>query len=149
MSDTYDFAVNGAPQSVAADGATPLLDVLRNTLNLKGTRFGCGLEQCGACMVLVDGEPQYACNFPVEAVAGKSVNQRSTVSLVISKGPPLVAVPNVLDRKVAEATAALEAAGFRVKVNKPPIVILDRVLTQSPGGGTQAPKGSTITITAI
>ena len=81
--------------------------------------------------------------------AGKSVDQRSTVSLVISKGPPLVAVPNVLDRKVADATAALEAAGFRVKVNKPPIVILDRVLTQSPGGGTQAPKGSTITITAI
>jgi len=81
--------------------------------------------------------------------AGKSVNQRSTVSMVISKGPPLVAVPNVLDRKVADATAALEAAGFRVKVNKPPIVILDRVLTQSPAGGAQVPKGSTITITAI
>ncbi len=73
MSETYEFAVNGAPQKVAADGATPLLDVLRNTLDLKGTRFGCGLEQCGACMVLVDGEPQYACNLAVEAVAGKSV----------------------------------------------------------------------------
>jgi nicotinate dehydrogenase subunit A len=73
MSETYEFAVNGAPQKVAVDGTTPLLDVLRNTLNLKGSRFGCGLEQCGACMVLVDGELQYACNYPVEAVAGKTV----------------------------------------------------------------------------
>ena len=73
MSEAYEFAVNGAPCKVAVDGATPLLDILRNTLSLKGTRFGCGLEQCGACMVLVDGTPGYACTLAVEAVAGKSV----------------------------------------------------------------------------
>src|SRR5213595_507613 len=51
----------------------PLLAVLRNTLGLSGTRFGCGLEQCGACMVLVDGEPAYACTREVSTVAGKRV----------------------------------------------------------------------------
>jgi serine/threonine-protein kinase len=81
--------------------------------------------------------------------AGTTVKRGTTVSLVISKGPPLVTVPNVLDKKVAAATQALQAAGFKVKVNKPPVVILDRVLSQSPAPGSQAPKGSTVTITAI
>ena len=49
--------VNGNTVSVTADGDTPLLDILRNHLGLVGTKFGCGLEQCGCCMVLVDGQP--------------------------------------------------------------------------------------------
>ncbi len=73
MSETYALVVNGVPQSVAVDGATPLLAVLRNTLDLKGSRFGCGLEQCGSCMVLVDGKPAYACTLAVESAAGKQV----------------------------------------------------------------------------
>jgi nicotinate dehydrogenase subunit A len=52
---SISFTVNARPVEVAADGDTPLLDVLRNHLGLTGTRFGCGLEQCGACMVLIDG----------------------------------------------------------------------------------------------
>ncbi len=50
--------LNGNPVSVNADGDTPLLDVLRNHLGLMGTKFGCGAEQCGCCMVLVDGSPR-------------------------------------------------------------------------------------------
>jgi nicotinate dehydrogenase subunit A len=50
-----------------------LLDVLRNQLGLMGTRYGCGLEQCGCCMVLVDGEPVYSCTREAGSVAGKSV----------------------------------------------------------------------------
>ena len=65
--------VNGRAALVAADPATPLLDVLRNTLDLKGSRYGCGLEQCGSCMVLVDGEPVYACSREVGTVAGKRI----------------------------------------------------------------------------
>ena len=65
--------VNGRSVSVTAEPATPLLDVLRNQLDLKGSRYGCGLEQCGSCMVLVDGEPAYACSREVGAVAGRSV----------------------------------------------------------------------------
>jgi nicotinate dehydrogenase subunit A len=65
--------VNGSAVSVSAREDTPLLDVLRNHLGLKGTKFGCGLEQCGCCMVLVDGKPEKSCGRPLSAVAGKSV----------------------------------------------------------------------------
>jgi nicotinate dehydrogenase subunit A len=67
------FTVNGTPQSVAAPETAILLDVLRNQLGLMGTRYGCGLEQCGCCMVLVDGQPVHACTREVGAVAGKQV----------------------------------------------------------------------------
>src|ERR1700676_2226787 len=65
--------VNGKPVSVTADGDTPLLDILRNHLGLVGSKFGCGLEQCGTCMVLVDGQPVKSCGKAVSTVAGKSV----------------------------------------------------------------------------
>jgi nicotinate dehydrogenase subunit A len=67
------LTVNGNPVEVAADPDTPLLDVLRNHLGLIGTKFGCGLEQCGCCMVLVEGEPQKSCGKAVSTVAGKRV----------------------------------------------------------------------------
>ncbi len=68
-----ELVVNGEARSVAAADTTPLLDVLRNQLDLKGARYGCGLEQCGSCMVLVDGEPVYACAREVGSVAGKRI----------------------------------------------------------------------------
>src|SRR5438046_4438274 len=67
------FTVNGKPASFAADPDTPLLDVLRNHLGLVGTKFGCGLEQCGTCMVLIDGEPVKSCGKAVSTVVGKAV----------------------------------------------------------------------------
>jgi nicotinate dehydrogenase subunit A len=67
------LTVNGKPVRVTAPETTPLLDVLRNHLDLKGTRYGCGLEQCGSCMVLLDGEPVYACSREVGTVAGRNV----------------------------------------------------------------------------
>lgn len=67
------FEVNGHAVRVAAGEKIPLLDVLRNELDLKGARYGCGLEQCGSCMVLVDGVPAYACGREVGTVAGKRV----------------------------------------------------------------------------
>ncbi len=67
------FTLNGRAVDVAAGGDTPLLDVLRNHLGLKGTKFGCGLEQCGSCMVLIDGAPEKACGKALSTVAGKSV----------------------------------------------------------------------------
>jgi nicotinate dehydrogenase subunit A len=71
---SFEFTVNGKPVSVALDNEeTPLLNVLRNELGLMGTRFGCGLEQCGSCMVLIDGKPEKSCGRPVWAIAGKTV----------------------------------------------------------------------------
>jgi nicotinate dehydrogenase subunit A len=74
MTQGFAFVVNGQHVSVTpASDDTPLLDVLRNTLGLMGTRFGCGLEQCGACTVLIDGVPEKACAKPVWSLAGKTV----------------------------------------------------------------------------
>ena len=65
--------VNGRSHAVTADPETALLYVLRNDLKLKGARFGCGMGQCGACTVLVDGKPVQSCDFPISAAAGKDV----------------------------------------------------------------------------
>ncbi len=74
MPKEFKFAVNGKPVSVALDNdETPLLNVLRNELGLMGTRFGCGLEQCGCCTVLIDGKPEKCCAKPVYSVVGKSI----------------------------------------------------------------------------
>jgi nicotinate dehydrogenase subunit A len=70
---SIDLIVNGHNVSVDTAATTPLLDVLRNHLHLKGTRYGCGLEQCGTCMVLLDGEPAYSCAREVGSVAGRHV----------------------------------------------------------------------------
>jgi nicotinate dehydrogenase subunit A len=67
------LVVNGRAVEVAADPATPLLDVLRNHLGLVGTKFGCGLEQCGCCMVLIDGNPEKSCGKALDSVAGKAI----------------------------------------------------------------------------
>jgi nicotinate dehydrogenase subunit A len=73
MTNVTSFTVNGAAVSVSAGTDTPLLDVLRNHLGLKGAKFGCGLEQCGCCMVLIDGTPEKSCGKALSTVAGKSV----------------------------------------------------------------------------
>ncbi|MGQ0546783.1 MAG: (2Fe-2S)-binding protein [Betaproteobacteria bacterium] len=65
--------VNGASRSVEAHPDTPLLYVLRNELGLTGTRFGCGSGQCGACFVLLDGQPVASCDLPVWSLSGKKI----------------------------------------------------------------------------
>ena len=70
---TTSLTVNGLKVDIEAAEDTPLLDVLRNTLHLSGTRYGCGSEQCGACMVLVDGVPAYACSREISTLAGRAV----------------------------------------------------------------------------
>jgi nicotinate dehydrogenase subunit A len=69
----FSFGLNGRPCTVQADPATPLVHLLRNACDLKGTRFGCGAGQCGACHVLVDGVSVASCDTPVWACEGKSV----------------------------------------------------------------------------
>lgn len=65
--------VNGQARAIDAPETTTLLEALRNYLGLMGTRYGCGLEQCGCCMVLVDGQPVHACTRELGTVAERSV----------------------------------------------------------------------------
>lgn len=67
------FEINGVSAEVAADPQTPLLWVLREHLKLTGTKYGCGIGQCGACTVHVEGEATFSCLTPLSAVAGKRV----------------------------------------------------------------------------
>ena len=76
--------VNGERRETRAADDTPLLYVLRNDLGLKAAHFGCGNEQCGACVVLVDGKPVCSCTTPVSAVQGKAV---TTVEGLTAHGP--------------------------------------------------------------
>ena len=68
-----DLTVNGRAQQVDVDPDTPLLWVLRDTLGLTGTRYGCGIAQCGACTVHVDGVATRSCSVPVRAVEGSAI----------------------------------------------------------------------------
>ena len=70
---SLSVTVNGATHPVEAGDQTPLADYLRDTLKLKGTRLGCGEEMCGACVVLVDGQPRHACQLELGHLAGSAV----------------------------------------------------------------------------
>src|SRR5436853_7271197 len=66
---SFTLRVNGESRTVSVESDTPLLYILRNDLELNGPKFGCGLAQCGACTVLVDGKPVRSCVTPVTSVA--------------------------------------------------------------------------------
>lgn len=68
-----ELTVNGTTRRVAAPEATPLIYVLHNELGLTGSRYGCGLEQCGSCMVLIDGEPAYSCSREIGTLQGRAI----------------------------------------------------------------------------
>lgn len=87
MTDPIVLLVNGAPATVTVSDDTPLLWVLRQTLGLPGTKFGCGLAVCGACMVHLDGAPVPSCVTPVSAATGKAITTIEGIS-----GPVAAAV---------------------------------------------------------
>ncbi|GAA3758891.1 hypothetical protein GCM10022225_50390 [Plantactinospora mayteni] len=73
MGQTFELTVNGERRQVEADADSTLLHVLREVLDLKGARFGCGLGLCGACFVLLDGRPAPSCDVPLWSAAGRTV----------------------------------------------------------------------------
>ena len=75
-----ELTVNGAKKRVDVEPDTPLLWVLRDALGMTGTKYGCGLAQCGACTVLVDGQAVRSCVTPVESVAGASIQTIEAIS---------------------------------------------------------------------
>jgi nicotinate dehydrogenase subunit A len=79
--------VNGRPRQIDADPVTPLLYVLRNELKLNGAKFGCGLGQCGACTVMVDGEPIYSCITPILLLQGRAIKTLEGLGTAERPGP--------------------------------------------------------------
>jgi isoquinoline 1-oxidoreductase alpha subunit len=75
-----NFMLNSKPVSVDADPQMPLLWVIRDMLNMTGTKFGCGIAQCGACTVHMDGQPIRSCVMPVSAVADKKITTIEGIS---------------------------------------------------------------------
>lgn len=76
----FDLNVNGKSHSVDADPQTPLLWVIRDQIGLTGTKFSCGIGQCGACTVHIDGQPVRSCVVPAAATGGRSITTIEGVS---------------------------------------------------------------------
>lgn len=79
MAKRIELNVNGTRHTIEVELEMPLLYALRDDLGMKDPRFGCGLEQCGACTVLVNGEPTRSCVTPVDALAGKAITTLSGI----------------------------------------------------------------------
>ena len=93
-----NLKVNGVPRSVTAEPDTPLLYVLRNDLELNGAKYGCGLSQCGACTVLVDGRAVRSCVTPISAL--------ETSEITTLEGLGSIDKPHVLQQAFIEEQAA-------------------------------------------
>lgn len=76
----FALQVNGRTHRVDEAADTPVLWVLRDTLGLTGTKYGCGIAQCGACTIHVDGQPMRSCSLPVEAAVGRSITTIEAVA---------------------------------------------------------------------
>ena len=83
---TTTLHVNGQSREVQADAETPLLYALRNDLGLIGTRYGCGLGQCGTCTVIIDGKPVQSCDLPVSAAVGKQITTVEALGTIGNEG---------------------------------------------------------------
>lgn len=81
------LTVNGVRHALQIDPATPLLYALRNQLALNGAKFGCGMGQCGACTVLLDGQPVFGCITPVAACEGRQVRTIEGLGSAAQPGP--------------------------------------------------------------
>ena len=93
------IVVNGQQRPISTEPSTALLYALRNELGLKGTRFGCGLGLCGACMVLVEGRAIYSCDTPISAMQGKTV---TTIEGLGSGPEPHPIVKAFIDAQAAQ-----------------------------------------------
>ena len=112
MAEPIAFTLNGRSVEVSALETTPLLDILRNQLDLKGTRYGCGLEQCGSCMVLLDGEPIYACSREVGTVVGHNV---TTIEGLGSAAQPHPLQQAILDEQAGQCGYCLSGIVISAK----------------------------------
>ena len=91
-----NLTINGQPRAVEAEPDTPLLFVLRDTLGMTGTKYGCGIAQCGACTVLLDGQATRSCQVPLESVGSQAVTTIEAIE------------QDAVGRKVVEAWVSVQ-----------------------------------------
>jgi len=122
--------VNGTRHTVEADEETPLLWVLRDDLGLTGTKYGCGVAQCGACTVHVDGEPRRACTTPLKAVVGKQVTTIEGLATKAGKAVQEAWVKlDVVQCGFCQSGQIMTASALLEKNKKPDDRAIDQALT--------------------
>ena len=124
------LTVNGKSRQVDADSDTPLLWVLRDELELTGTKFGCGVAQCGACTVHVDGAATRSCSFPVSGAVGKKIT--TIEGLAKDAGHPVQQAWLEIDVPqcgYCQSGQIMAAAAFLAKNPKPTDEDIDKGLT--------------------
>ena len=125
----FVLTVNGKARSVDTDADTPLLWVLRDELELTGTKFGCGIAQCGACTVHVDGVAVRSCATPIEAVAGKSVTTIEGLSKDSSHPAQLAwLIEDVPQCGYCQSGQIMAAVSLLKKIPQPTDADIDRVM---------------------
>ena len=124
------ITINGKPYEHDGDPAMPLLWFLRDTLRLTGTKFGCGIAQCGACTVHVDGAPRRACVTPVATVQGRKV---VTIEGLGRDGPHPVqrawAEIDVVQCGYCQSGQIMSAAALLSKIPQPTDTDIDQALS--------------------
>jgi nicotinate dehydrogenase subunit A len=133
MVDGIELTVNGKNHRVSAAPDTPLLYVLRNDLELNGAKFGCGLAQCGACTVLVEGKPVRSCSYTIEQAAGKPITTIEGLG-TIEKPHPLQAA--FIEEQAAQCGycingMVMSAAGLLARNPHPSDVEIRRALADN------------------
>jgi isoquinoline 1-oxidoreductase subunit alpha len=127
---SISFQVNGKPQSVEVDPDTPLLWVLRDNLSLTGTKYGCGIGQCGACTVHLEGNPTRSCSIAISDVAGKSVT--TIEGLSPDRGQPIQLAwiaEQVPQCGYCQSGQVMAAAALLAKNPKPTDAQIDRAMS--------------------
>lgn len=126
------FTVNRKEVSVEVDANTPLLWVLRDSLHLTGTKFGCGIGQCGACTVHIDGEAQKSCMFPVGSVAGKAI---TTIEGLDAQGNHVVQQAWIAEQVpqcgYCQSGQIMRAASLLAKTPKPSDDQIDETMSEN------------------
>ena len=109
---TTALHINGEIQKINAEPSTPLLYVLRNELGLHGPKFGCGLGQCGACMVHVDGRATYSCILPIAAVGARKI---TTLEGLLEEGKPNKLQQAFIDEQAAQCGYCISGMVMRAQ----------------------------------
>ncbi len=125
----FKFNVNGKPQTVNVSPAMPLLWVLRDTLGMTGTKFGCGMALCGACTVHLNGQATRACITPISSVAGKNVTTIEGLSADSSHAVQRAWVENDVPQcGYCQSGQIMAAASLLAKKPRPTDADIDEVM---------------------